>query len=122
MPFTTVEYRQVDYMQRLLSKAPNMNSAQIMERARSNFGSYPTRAVTTWLYTSMANSPKNRDEVVWTQRTPVAQTEGVTSHEVYTSCIRSPEGSSQNQDDITQDEIEPVKEMFRGTPWGLRMR
>jgi len=72
MAFTQQDNRSIDFICSLYSRAPNLNSAQILERCRVNFGSYPSMQVHNWLHKSLGEHQRAQDEVEWRRGVQIA--------------------------------------------------
>ncbi|KAK8862040.1 hypothetical protein PGQ11_008275 [Apiospora arundinis] len=65
MAFTQQDGRFIDFIRMLYTRAPNLNSAQILERCRANFGRLPSMQVQNWLHKSRGERQRAREEVEW---------------------------------------------------------
>lgn len=111
--FTNTDHRQIDYIQTLLSRAPTLNSSQIVERVRSRFGVYPSKSVTRWLYARMAGAAARADDdVVWGLGTRARQN----SRTAFEG-IATPAAATQTPQVTTS----PLREKVRGTPWDRKV-
>lgn len=109
MSFTTLDHRQIDFIQALHSKAPNLNSAQIIERTHSFFGAYPSRQVTTWLYHSMGDFAPARADA--------GGSDGAES--VETGRVQEDGGRKEPESvQSAKSSVPSVQERLRGAPWG----
>lgn len=112
--FTNTDHRQIDYIQTLLSRAPTLNSSQIVERVRSRFGVYPSKSVTRWLYTRMAGTATRADDdVVWGLATRARQ-----------NSRTAVEGAATAVAAVTQTPqltTSPLRGKVRGTPWDRKV-
>ncbi|KAF3025494.1 hypothetical protein E8E14_006678 [Neopestalotiopsis sp. 37M] len=127
--YTTAEHQQIDFIKTLLSRAPNLNSSQIVERTRSRFGIYPSKGVTKWLYARMGGLTTSRDDVTWgqggTTRAPSSskQASSVNSHTLHTK-NNSNVGvgdASHNTAPTPQLSKPSIREKVRGTPWDRKV-
>lgn len=111
--FTNTDHRQIDYIQTLLSRAPTLNSSQIVERVRSRFGVYPSKFVTRWLYARMAGAAARADDdVVWGLGTRARQ-----NSRTAVEGIATPTAATQTPQVTTS----PLREKVRGTPWDRKV-
>ncbi|KAK8107388.1 uncharacterized protein PG998_009401 [Apiospora kogelbergensis] len=55
----------VDFIRMLYARASNLNSTQILERCRANFGRYPPMQVQDWLHKSVGEHQRAREAIGW---------------------------------------------------------
>ncbi|ETS79260.1 hypothetical protein PFICI_09113 [Pestalotiopsis fici W106-1] len=119
--FTTAEHHQIDFIKTLLSRAPNLNSLQIIERTRSRFGVYPSKSVTKWLHARMSGLTTSRDDVAWGQGAQATKQMSTANHKLHTQNSNTGKGAESHIVQPPQVGSPSLREKVRGTPWDRKV-